>query len=224
MKKYIVLAVLMLGVCVGGFAQYNPAEAYGSFTAPNQQQSKEEPQIIRLSREGDLKGLRLLLAKEANARHFETDGGYYYPILLQTDAHGNNVLHVAANAEVFSFLSSVAYSKRDELMSQKNKAGETPWMSLISYDRAGIFMRMFMYSALRQKMKAVTKELKSTGVNRMVAEIKRDALIRECSAGGQNMWQRADALWRMAPQGSAEKATMLQVRNMIGKAAPFLIR
>lgn len=224
MKKYIVFVVIMLGLSTGAFAQYHRAGAYGAFAAGTQQQAEQEPQIIRLAREGDLNGLRRLLAREANARHFKTEGGYYYPILLEVDAHGNNVLHVAANAEVFSFLYAEAYSKRDALMSQKNKAGETPWMSLISYDRAGIFMRMFIASSLRKKMKDVTKELKSTGVNLMVAEIKRDALVRECSAGGQNMWQRADALWRMAPQGSAEQAAMLQVRNMIGKAAPFLIR
>ncbi len=223
MKKYIVLIVFMFGICSGAFAQYARTEGYRSL-ASAKQQTAQEPEVVRLSREGDVKGLRRLLGQESASHHFSYAGGVYYPVLMQTDAHGNNALHVAANAEVFSLLYTAAGSKRDELLAQKNKAGETPWMSLVSYDRAAVFVKMFVASSLRQKMKEVAKELQSSGVNLMVAEIKRDALIRECSAGGQNIWQRADALWRMAPEGSLQKGHMYQVRTMIGKAAPFLIR
>lgn len=222
MKKYIVLTVLMFGLCSSAFAQYYRGDEYTNPLLKHQQVT-EEPEIIRLSREGDVEGLRRLLGREGAARRVAYEEGFYYPAMLQVDAHGNNALHVAPNERVFYFLYTMAHGKREELLSQKNKAGETPWMALVSYDRAYIFIKSFPSSGLRREMKEITKGLKSSGLNLMVAEIKRDALLKKCSVGGQNIWQRADALWRMAPAGSREKEDLFIVRNMIGNVAPFLI-
>ncbi len=224
MNKLVVTISCILMMSTGAWAQKNKAYARQSVPSHQAQQITDEPEIIRLARQGDLGGLRRLFNREGAARHFAYDHGLYYSVLKQQDKHGNNVFHLASTWQTFEFLNVMAHNQRDELLAQKNNAGETPWMSLLTYNRASIFVKEFPNSALRQKMRAVTKELNSSGVNLMVAEIKRNALVQECSAGGQTMWQRADALWRSAPEGSREKAAMYSVRNMIGRAAPFLIR
>ena len=224
MKKSLILIVFLMSCCVGGWAQTASRSSSSRLPAHYKTQQESDPEIIRLSREGDIKGLRQLFAQENSSGRFSYSQGFYYLVMKERDRHGNNALHVANSEKTFDFLLEMAYHAKDELLSQQNKAGETPWMSLISYDRAAIFIRHFPSSALRQELKNISKELESNGVNLMVAAIKRDALVKECSAGGQTMWQRADALWRMAPQGSVDKANMYFIRTMIGKAAPFLIR
>lgn len=223
MKKQIVLITLLLTLCSGAFAQ--SASYQRSYSpAARQEIVASEPEIIRLSRLGDADGLRRLLSREGYKGNVYYENGHCYAIMEERDAHGNNALHVASNPNAFYTLYSSLGGLKEKLLSQKNNAGETPWMSLISYERAVIFIKYFPASQLRQDMKEVNRELKSSGLNRMVGEIKRDALLKECSAGGQTMWQRADALWRMAKPGSREKENMRIVRSMIEKAAPFLVR
>ena len=226
MRKTVLLFVLAVFLNTGLFAQaYNNGTKSFANNPQNQQNAeKQESLLIRYSRLGLVNELRRLLSHEFSERRFAPSGPFYYFIMRDTDSHGNNALHVAKTDEVFSLLNNSAHALQKELLSQKNNAGETPWMALISYDRGRIFVKHFPGSALAREMRKVKKDLNSTGLNRMVAEIKRDALIKECSAGGQTMWQRADALWRMAPEGSRDKEVLYTIRHMIGAAAPFLVR
>ena len=221
MKKHLIL-IISIGLFASNvFAQVNTAQKPLVRATQTQAPSFEDPIIIRLSREGNLKELRILLAQ---AFHLNRNTDQISALLQQRDKHGNNALHVAASAEVFDFLAKAAGNMKEERLSQKNQAGETPWMAWLTYDKAALFMKRFPSSSLRQKLESVREELKTTGANLMVAEIKKNALLQECSAGGQTMWQRADALWRMAPAGSKEKQIFFVLRNMIGQAAPFLVR
>ena len=222
MKKYIFLFVMIFAFAplAAAYPAPSAAAANGLGAAPDVVQ---EPELFRLVRAGNLDDVKRFFNQKTTQRLFDSQGWPYYPVLLQRDSHGNNVLHMAPNKEMFYFLSGIAYKLREPLQSQKNNAGETPWMAMISYEKARMFITYFPFSDLKHRMEETKKELKSSGVNLMVAEIKRDALVKECSAGGQTMWQRADALWRMAPERSREKMEMKAVRDMLAHSAPFLV-
>lgn len=214
MKK-IVGFVLLLGLACAGM----PAAAARNI--PIRNDSKE--QLFQLSRQGDVKGLKRLFSREMQDRHYPQSGPFYYFIMQSTDEKGNNAFHVAADENTFQLLLSVAHGLRNELLSSKNRAGETPWMSYISYERADIFLKYFSTSDLYRRMRKI-KSASNDKADRIMAEVEEAVLLEECSAGGQTMWRRADALWRQAPQGSVNKQKMGQIRRVLAKAAPFLVR
>lgn len=174
-----------------------------------------EPSLIAAARNGNLRNVEALLASSPET-------------IKVTDAYGNNVFHAARNEEVFGLLwTRVGESVREELLGQRNRAGETPWMAHIAYGHEKLFLKYFPQSALYRRLEQTSASLKGSGLDYSVAQIKRDELIKECSLGTQTLWVRADLFYKgsMADaQYAAYAKPMAAVRKMIGSVAPFLVR
>lgn len=174
-----------------------------------------EPALISAARNGNLRNVEALLASSPET-------------VKVTDTYGNNVFHAAGNEEVFGLLwTRVGESVREELLRQRNRAGETPWMAHIAYGHEKLFLKYFPQSVLYRRLEQTSASLKGSGLDYSVAQIKRDELIKECSLGTQTLWVRADLFYKgsMADaQYAAYAKPMAAVRKMIGSVAPFLVR
>ena len=96
--------------------------------------------------------------------------------LLRTGKNGNNVFHVARNAQTFQALARVLRKfypndykiKIHQMMNQRNQWGETPVQAQIKYGRADTFRIAFPYTDLYEKMMAVKSKMDKGG---LVAEV-----------------------------------------------------
>lgn len=216
MKKILFL-LLGLSVAAGAFA--SPAEDRLGEYLQTQRQFIYRQELFNTVRGGHVKALRRILA--------ETD---LQVIAAAQDASGNNVLHAAPTKEVFALLweemGRQDESLRHSLLAQRNKAGETPLMSHIMYGHEEIFLTYFPQTDLYRRLLKTRDDLRRGGmIAERVAGPMRDELIKECSAGGQTMWQRAYALYQGTSADSYGRMfhhSMRQVLLMIEDTAPFL--
>lgn len=141
-----------------------------------------------------------------------------------SDAYGNNVFHVAENEQIFALLwNQLPAVCTKQLLSQTNHIGETPFISYISYGKENRFLRYFPQTDLYKQLRRVSADLSAGGLYADVSKIKRDALIKQCSAAGQTMWQRANRFYNMASDVPS-KQKMQRIKDMVSFAAPFLVR
>ena len=166
-------------------------------------------------------------------------------VWVQRDPYGNNLFHLCRNEETFYVLWTFLVSVRDEMLRQQNKAGEIPWVTYIMYGKEDIFLKYFPKSSLYIRLQEATQSMNDKGINSAVAKIKRDELIKECSVGGQTMWQRANLMVQAQASGMSKgfvsygysskisagdrnfpvlKRKMEMIREMIEQTAPFLKR
>lgn len=212
MKRFLVIFVLLFAVSAS-FAQMSP------------EQSARINAAARIASRGHL---LLTLVKRGDVDQFKKELAYApHRALLQIDAHGNNILHLASSEDMFKEVWKLFdEAEREDLLAQRNKAGETPMMVHIMYGHEAIFLQYFPQTSLYAKLRKTTFDLQSNGLNRDVAEIKKEDLIERCSIGRQTMWQRARALYHEAytqDSHAKHRDSMRAVQNMIADAAPFLV-
>lgn len=229
----ILLGIFLINVCVQ--AQDNRFSY--SVDKTNRQAAYEHTLFTQLQRSvknKDVPAIRKLL-KNSDSR-----------VWTKKDSHGNNLFHLCPDEKTFSVLHMYLASVREEMLAEKNKAGETPWMSYIMYGKEGIFLTYFPQSTLYARLQQVTFDLQnSSGLHYKNALTQRDAIVKECSsAGGQTLWQRADLMCKGLRAGAkgfgsysyttanvaglnnvpSVKNKMAQVRDLIKNAAPFLVK
>ncbi|MBO7238319.1 MAG: hypothetical protein J6U96_03390 [Elusimicrobiaceae bacterium] len=213
MKKLLsILFVLMLtGVA---FAQNNPSTRVVS--AVEKEIVRQQSDILFLARNGEVKFLH-----EALSQADETT-------LRARDKYGNNILHLARNKQVFGLIWNMLDEQtREDLLAQRNKSGETPFMAHIMYGHEDIFLSYFPRSHLYKQLQSTTESLNNSGTDYHVGEIKQAGLTKLCSMGGQTMWQRAHSLYQGAMLDShyaQYRAPMKQVEEMLAEVAPFLVK
>lgn len=168
-------------------------------------------QLFKLAQSGDVEGLHSLLT------HVDKT------VLLQKDSlTGNNVFHEVRDVETFAFFwDNISEQDREKLLTQKNNAGETPFMRQLSYNNPVAVLVYFPQTKLYGQMRNTTQNLQRGGVNVMVAQTSREEMIRLGSNNaGMTLWQMAD-MWGQQ-KDNPQAVAMLEVRDMIGNVAPFL--
>lgn len=212
MKKILAIIVLLF-MAFGAFAQMTHEQSARINAAARVAGKGQE--LLALARQGKMAEFRQALV---NAPHGS---------LQAIDAHGNNILHLTSSKELFAFVWNLLdESNREALLSQRNKAGETPLMTHVMYGHEDIFLQYFPQTALYRKLKRTTAGLQDTGLNRHVAEIKKAELIKQCSMGQKTMWQRAQDFYQdtyTTPSFAPYRGSMRAVRQMIAEVAPFLV-
>ena len=121
--------------------------------------------------------------------------------LLRTGKNGNNVFHVARNAQTFQALARMLRKfypqdykiKIHQLMNQRNNLGETPVHAQINYGRADTFWIAFPYTDMYGKMMAVKSKLDKGGIVAQVAlQTEADEVVKlSKDASGRTIAQAA---------------------------------
>lgn len=104
--------------------------------------------------------------------------------LLQKGKNGNNVFHVARNAQTFQALARMVRKfypqdykiKIRQMMNQRNDLGETPVHAQINYGRSDTFMIAFPYTELYERMMSAKSKLDKGGV---LAEVAKTTEVEE---------------------------------------------
>ncbi|OUO57594.1 hypothetical protein [Candidatus Avelusimicrobium gallicola] len=143
--------------------------------------------------------------------------------LLRTGKNGNNVFHVARNAQTFQALARVLRDfypgdykiKIRQMMNQRNQLGETPVQAQINYGRADTFRIAFPYTDMYDKMMTVKTKLNKGGLIAEVAKTEA-AVVVEMSkdASGRTIAQAA--------RDNASAPGMAQVIAFFQNNAPYL--
>lgn len=143
--------------------------------------------------------------------------------LLRTGKNGNNVFHVARNAQTFQALARVLRNfypndyklKIHQMMNQRNQLGETPVQTQINYGRADTFQIAFPYTEMYEKMMAVKTKLDKGGIVAEVAKTEA-AVVFEMSkdASGRTIAQAA--------RDNIQAPGMDKVVAFFTKNAPYL--
>ncbi len=105
--------------------------------------------------------------------------------LLRTGKNGNNVFHVARNAQTFQALARVLRKfypsdykiKIRQMMNQRNQQGETPVQAQINYGRADTFRIAFPYTELYEKIMTVKSKMDKGGLVAEVAKTEAAAVL-----------------------------------------------
>ncbi len=105
--------------------------------------------------------------------------------LLRTGKNGNNVFHVARNAQTFQALARVLRKfypsdykiKIRQMMNQRNQLGETPVQAQINYGRADTFRIAFPYTELYEKIMTVKSKMDKGGLVAEVAKTEAAAVL-----------------------------------------------
>ncbi len=169
------------------------------------------PLIIKLARQGDVK--TILQAKAATSGKF----------LLVKDAYGNNVFHVAKNADTVQAIASLLrhfYAGQTSLqitalVDARNAQGETPLLAQINAGHADTFIPLYTYSTLKQKNDIATRQLsRLRGVSDAIAASNRAIYCEEIrslsTVGGRTLLQAAQDQLPYHPQMSSVVRTISQ--------------
>lgn len=111
--------------------------------------------------------------------------------LLHIGKNGNNVFHVARNAQTFQALARELRHfypndykiKIRQMMNQRNQLGEIPVQTQINYGRADTFRIAFPYTEIYEKIMAVKSKLDKGGIVAEVAQTEA-AVVIELSKDG----------------------------------------
>lgn len=200
------LATILSAKTAQGAEQYlTTPDAYGT------------PLIIKLARQGDIKTLQSLT-------QYSKDGKF----LLATDTYGNNLFHVAKNANTVQAVSSLirryfgAKAPRQiaEMVDAQNKLGETPLHAQINAAHGDTFRPIYTYTSLKKKNDIVRNQLtRLYGTDeRIFAQHKAiycQGIVSAASANGVTLLQAAQAQISYNPQ-------MAQVAGVISQVLPCL--
>ncbi len=175
------------------------------------------PLVLKLARQGDVKTLQSLAEYPSTGK-----------FLLATDKYGNNLFHVAKNANTVQVLSSLirqyygakAPRQIEQLANTKNKLGETPLHAQINAAHADTFRPIYRYTSLKKKNDEATRQLaRLQGADeRLYAQHKAiycRNVVDAGSANGVTLLQAAQAQVPYNPQ-------MAQVAGMINRVLPCL--
>ena len=114
------------------------------------------PHMIKWARQGDIQSLR-------QAAAYAKDGNF----LNIRDSYGNNLFHVAKNADTVQAIASLIrqfYGEKTSkqiatLVNQRNRADETPLHAQINAAHADTFRPLYRYSLLKQRNEEARKQL-----------------------------------------------------------------
>ena len=143
--------------------------------------------------------------------------------LLRVGKNGNNVFHVARNAQTFQALAHVLRKfypndykvKIHQMMNQRNSFGETPVQAQINYGRADTFQIAFQYTDLYEKMITVKSKLDKGGIVAEVAKMEASVVIEMSKDGsGRTIAQAA--------RDNASAPGMDRVISFFAEKAPYL--
>ena len=175
------------------------------------------PLIIKLARQGDVKTLQSLT-------QYPADGKF----LLATDKYGNNLFHVAKNADTVQAVSSLirryfgakTIRKIEQLADARNKLGETPLHAQINAAHTDTFRPIYTYTSLKKKNDAARAQLaRLNGMDeRIQAQHKAiycQDILAAGSSNGMTLLQAAQAQIPYNPQ-------MTKVANTIARVLPCL--
>lgn len=175
------------------------------------------PLVLKLARQGDVKTLQSLAEYPATGK-----------FLLATDKYGNNLFHVAKNANTVQVLSSLirqyygakATRQIEQLANTPNKLGETPLHAQINAAHADTFRPIYHYTSLKKKNDSARHQLaRLQGADeRLYAQHKAIYCQDVVSAGsvhGITLLQAAQAQIPYNPQ-------MAQVAGNIARILPCL--
>ena len=143
--------------------------------------------------------------------------------LTKTGKNGNNVFHVARNAQTFQALARALrkFYPRDykeqirHMMNQRNNLGETPVQAQINYGRADTFRIAFPYTDLYEKIMTVKSKLDKGGLVAEVAQTEA-AAVKEMSK---------DKSGRTIAQAARDNASAPQMDRVVAffnAYAPYL--
>ena len=175
------------------------------------------PLIIKLARQGDVKTLQDLAAHSTNGN-----------FLFVTDKYGNNLFHVAKNADTVLAVSSLirrsygvkATSKIEQLANSRNKLDETPLHAQVNAAHPDTFRLIYNYTSLKKKNDMAQGQLNRLygADERIIAQHKYiycQDIITASSAHGITLLQAAQAQTAYNPQ-------MAQVAQTISRTLPCL--
>ncbi len=153
------------------------------------------PLIIKLARQGNVSTLQSLAKYPLSGK-----------FLLATDPYGNNILHVAKNADTVQALASLlrhfygpqAAQKITRLANATNKLGERPLNAQINAAHADTFRPIYAYTALKQKNDSARNRLsRLRGTNESIFAQNKAIycadIQAESSANGITLLQAAQA-------------------------------
>ena len=171
------------------------------------------PRIIKLARQGDVKTL-------LNLANYPLSGQF----LLATDVYGNNLFHVAKNADTIHAVSSLlrhfygakALQKITQLANAANQLGERPLNAQINAAHADTFRPLYAYTTLKQKNDTARSQLaRLRGSDERLfvqhQNIYCQDIINASSANGVTLLQAAQAQVPYHPQMAAVAAKISQV-------------
>ena len=177
------------------------------------------PLIIKLARQGDVKTLQSLTQYPAEGK-----------FLLVTDRYGNNLFHVAKNADTVQVIASLirryygakAPRKIEQLADARNQMGETPLHAQINAAHSDTFRPIYAYTSLKKKNNVARTQLSRLhGMDeRILAQHKAiycQGIVSAGSANGITLLQAAQAQTAYNPQ-------MAQVANTIRRILPCLVQ
>ena len=153
------------------------------------------PLIIKLARQGNVSTLQSLAKYPLSGK-----------FLLVTDPYGNNILHVAKNADTVQALASLlrhfygpqAAQKITRLANATNKLGERPLNAQINAAHADTFRLVYAYTTLKQKNDSARNRLsRLRGTNEAIFAQNKAIycadIQAESSANGITLLQAAQA-------------------------------
>lgn len=153
------------------------------------------PLIIKLARQGNVSTLQSLAKYPLSGK-----------FLLVTDPYGNNILHVAKNADTVQALASLlrhfygpqAAQKITRLANATNKLGERPLNAQINAAHADTFRLIYTYTTLKQKNDSARNRLsRLRGTNEAIFAQNKAIycadIQAESSANGITLLQAAQA-------------------------------
>ena len=176
------------------------------------------PLVLKLARQGDVKTL-LHLAENAPSGQF----------LFAKDRYGNNIFHVAKNADTLQaaaalirrFFSIQAAQTIRQLVNTPNTLGETPLYAQINAAHADTFRTVYTYSSLKQKNDSVTLQISrlrgmDERIIRQHKEIYCSSIVEDATVpGGKTILQSAQDQVTYNPQ-------MIRVVQEIKRTLPCL--
>lgn len=177
------------------------------------------PLVIKLARQGDIKTLQTLTS-------YSQTGNF----LSATDKYGNNLFHIAKNADTVQAVSSLirhyygagpkAERKIKQLINTRNHHGETPLHAQINAAHSDTFRPIYAYTSLKKKNDDSRKQLSRLyGVDERIYAQHKNIYCREvisdASANGVTILQAAQAQIPYNPQ-------MAQVAGTISHILPCL--
>lgn len=225
MKKilFILMAVLIVSAAyaapraeIASQRRWNMVEKYVSraITASDLDKENEfgDTPVFAAAKKGDVQAL-------LNMQNKTNNGAF----LLKTGKDGNNVFHVARNAETFQALARLIRhfypteykAKIHLLMNQRNQLNEMPVQTQINYGHADTFFLAYSYTDLADKIKSVKAKLDKGG---LVAEVAQ-AEVAEVFAQSQDASGRTLA---QAARDNHAAAGMDKVVDFLATQAPYL--
>ena len=175
------------------------------------------PLVIKLARQGDTRTLHQI-AHSSNAT----------TILSSQDSYGNNLFHVAKNADTVQVIASLirqAYGAKapaqiTAMVDQKNRLGETPLHAQLNAGHTDTFRPLYRQSTLKKKNDTANRQLmRLQGVSEDISHSNRRIYCQEIrqlgSANGRTLLQAAQDQIPYNPQMSA-------LAQNIGRVIPCL--